>query len=1568
MPTTNELKAARLTTEELIQALKNGGRSFSIFDKAPEAGKGASNAIRDAADQYAASKGLPPLVHGIAPAKVNEARAKQIAQAFDEMKHSPNDPQVKKAYDALVNETLDQYQVLKNNGLKVSKITPDMKNPYESGSKAMLDDVHNNNHMWYYPSEQGFGSTPGASSDHPLMQMTSELDPHGQPMPANDVFRIVHDYFGHAKEGNGFGPVGEERAWRAHMQMFTPDAQKALTTETRGQNSWVNYGPHGAENKANPAKTIYADQKAGILPDHAFEVDPQQGGWSKFHTAEGPRYFKYDTGETPAVHYGKQPLEELDPAFQGTGTDQQKFMRTGKPETPYASAYKHGAEPEDAVLQRSGNVRNIVNVNPGMMYDIANDPHNYLSQAQHDMAHGNFEGNPINAEDLARTRIKAAGYGGLQRQNGFELFNKAPAMVGGFGLAGMSQSNLSPLSFLRNAFDKYEEGKDKLTGKLSDMMVPQPDPRAGDDAKQFADQTRNVVHQTANIGLDPMNALPGPAQAGAFALDAMSHAAPQGYAGGGGVAGLPAGFEVDGGSDAQAAQPMSAAGQQPGEGGHEGAGEMQLGAPIGSELPEDFVDQHDYYSTPGQQLKTLAEGAGHGILGPIAPLIEKHILGVKDEDMRQRQEENPIIHGVGEVGGLAGSAFTNFGMAPLLGHVGEAALHVAGLAGDLKTASLATKVIASAVDQGVQTAVLEGGDKISDLIMHDPETSVQTAIVDTGIASLLGAGGGAFMTGVVHPIFKATIGNRLHTALEKTVLDMKSGQDAATPDVQLKPFMRKILENYGAVKGETMDQYLAHHKAIQEMPEVRDMLDKYLEHIEVASDSVRDTGLAFTRESDTVKQMQSEMKQMFVAKGYEANLASALTKQAFKTATTQLADRIQEKALTTAPRIALATEQLRNAVVEGSGKAYDVLEKTPDLKIPLDSWMSKSVDLAHELEAEGTLEAKQQASRLRDYVGNVRDMYPGGVNGVEAKQLIQGLDKVSKYDFNATSFDKNMSRVYKDLRFELDSTLKETVPAYKKAMLPVADDTKLLTSLRKYGTDEDAVRSVGRLKNPVNFKTDVPVLEKLAKRSGDDFLADIRPHVDPKMRAALVKSLPEYQEAEHAAAVLQHLKNPATKAAMEAELQQTAQYQAMKRAEAAYEAAQAEAAKLKGITPMTLQGKLNTVAKPGKNLGLEKQMAEALPLINGKTAPELMNLMRIRDSFDADATRGSKHTNMYAGLLGGIGAMTGGVHGGIAGGGAGAQMGAFVDRNGPKVVRWMLDQAMAAHGDMAELSKERTSGAARRMMHALLIAGPQHQVSGEGFKAGTDFISAVEKGEKQISKAAFATFKASAATVPPHMIPTEAQRIKLDKLVADNQDNPDGFAQKQQENSTLGHYLPNHQVAVAETASRVQQYLAGVKPTEKRSSPLDRPMPPSEAEMARYHRAQDIAINPSIVFRHIQQGTLQATDIADLKSMYPKLYDSMSQKLSDAITQYQASEEQIPYHVRMGISLFLGQPLDSTMQPMSIMAAQPKPQGQPMPPGKAPGKPKGSPKALTKTSGMYKTPGQEAESDRSDRH
>jgi len=218
--------------------------------------------LRDLAQSYMDSKGWdydPPRTYP----EVDESRAKAIADEYDRMTHAPNDPYVRSAYSALAGETLDQYNHLVDNGYTF-EFEPE-EGAYNSPWDASRD-VRDNKHIYVYPTSAGFGSEE--TGEHPLLEPVPGMRWNDKPVTYNDLFRGVHDVFGHAKEGMGFRHHGEENAWRQHSAMYSDMARRALTSETRGQNSWVNFGPHGEHNQmADQASTIYAPQKAGLLPE-----------------------------------------------------------------------------------------------------------------------------------------------------------------------------------------------------------------------------------------------------------------------------------------------------------------------------------------------------------------------------------------------------------------------------------------------------------------------------------------------------------------------------------------------------------------------------------------------------------------------------------------------------------------------------------------------------------------------------------------------------------------------------------------------------------------------------------------------------------------------------------------------------------------------------------------------------------------------------------------------------------------------------------------------------------------------------------------------------------------------------------------------------------------------------------------------------------------------------------------------------------------------------------------------------------------------------------------------------
>jgi hypothetical protein len=224
------------------------------------------------AERYARDNGIP-LRRQAAYAKVDEDRASRIAAAYDEMKHAPNDPVVREAYENLIQQTLAQYRALEQDGYQFY-FYDETTDPYEGKPWNAMRDLRANKRMAVFTSLAGFGTEPTDVSDNPLLAETGLFWSYGTPdgprkrVLANDLFRAVHDAFGHGLEGAGFRADGEENAWQAHVRLFTGSAVAALTSETRGQNSWLNFGPYGEKNRTAAVEdTTFATQKSGLMPE-----------------------------------------------------------------------------------------------------------------------------------------------------------------------------------------------------------------------------------------------------------------------------------------------------------------------------------------------------------------------------------------------------------------------------------------------------------------------------------------------------------------------------------------------------------------------------------------------------------------------------------------------------------------------------------------------------------------------------------------------------------------------------------------------------------------------------------------------------------------------------------------------------------------------------------------------------------------------------------------------------------------------------------------------------------------------------------------------------------------------------------------------------------------------------------------------------------------------------------------------------------------------------------------------------------------------------------------------------
>lgn len=306
-----------------FQQSGNGGGGLALRSTAPLAGApiiegatGPDPRLVAVAERYAASVGIN-LKRQAEYVAIDPERAARLAAAYDAMPHAPQDPAVKEAYDNLIQQTVAQYRALEAAGYRFY-FYDSTNDPYDGNPWNAMRELRSSQTMGVYATEDGFGS--GATdidvADNPLLADTGIVWPFGsldgepRRVLANDLFRAVHDAFGHGLEGAGFRAQGEENAWQAHARLFTGSALAALTSETRGQNSWLNFGPYGEKNRtAVVTETMFADQKTGLLPEWAWTegvvadmpdtpntlAQPDQEG------ARGQIAFADDITKTPSV-------------------------------------------------------------------------------------------------------------------------------------------------------------------------------------------------------------------------------------------------------------------------------------------------------------------------------------------------------------------------------------------------------------------------------------------------------------------------------------------------------------------------------------------------------------------------------------------------------------------------------------------------------------------------------------------------------------------------------------------------------------------------------------------------------------------------------------------------------------------------------------------------------------------------------------------------------------------------------------------------------------------------------------------------------------------------------------------------------------------------------------------------------------------------------------------------------------------------------------------------------------------------------------------------------------------
>lgn len=945
-------------------------------------------------------------------------------------------------------------------------------------------------------------------------------------------------------------------------------------------------------------------------------------------------------------------------------------------------------------------------------------------------------------------------------------------------------------------------------------------------------------------------------------------------------------------------------------------------------LKEDLNEEK--YGGLGQQAITGLEGAAEGVAGPLAPIAEK-ALGVNPKDILARKETNPITHGVGQAVGLGGSMLLgdDVGLAGAMTKVGKGAEELTGLAKAAgavsefgpQVPSFVAKVGSEAVKQAAEMAVLTSSDEVTKAILGDPSAGAENAIANIGLSSALGAGTGALFAGAVSPLWHATAGPKVDEFLTtltnhlngSSKVQMPAGVQQAFTDLAIEPHPVMKAALSGDPKALTMAQDL-----------YRAQNPEFLAHLNALPDQVKNV----------------------VADGLGVSLDDAAV-----FSNKESGDAVREAFI--------------NRIDREYGPIADALNARD----------AEAATIAVPDEARLDFGNRIMAKAVGPEVGTdspIYKEYEHYANRVLAKDNIRGLDKLSTelYD-KATSMstDKGTKNALFDIRRMINEFKEQQISSQAKRIgegMVDAEGIKreIVDAAKEYNGPGAGGTRKGKAAFAKQAEAIGDVEAKTALEAGRAEGKELGAHV-LNLRAEVGRNYAEY--ADKMNEMTSHLgvgdfKGTGT---LKSKLEDLTSEKLLSKF----------ATKGDADSQKFLVENFPEVAQLVKEHEAKKFLSPSIHEHMGETTLDLKNLTKRLESLKKGSPEhaawvlnpGAAEKIQSAKVIQDAISQIKGIKDSGTPGGLGRVF-KHVGAGALGAVGFLMGHNPVSGAIVGELAQRLSKDAPEAIKLGLLkFMGNDQPVNAAGMKAMVDYIHAATKGEVALVKATKAVFKASSDVLKADLIPGQRDREKLDKTVTQLQEHPDKVAQRAG-SGQLGHYMPDHQAALTQASTSALQYLQQLKPRPFQPSPLDRPIDPTPAQTARYNRALDIAQQPLVVMQHIKDGTLQMTDLQDLKAMYPTMYTRIAQKLTSEMIGKHANEEPIPYKTKLGLSLFLGQPLDSSMMPNNIMAAQPMPASQPPQTPSQGAKP--TTKASTtmnKNAKSFQTASQQAESDRSSR-
>jgi hypothetical protein len=897
------------------------------------------------------------------------------------------------------------------------------------------------------------------------------------------------------------------------------------------------------------------------------------------------------------------------------------------------------------------------------------------------------------------------------------------------------------------------------------------------------------------------------------------------------------------------------------------------------------------YGSGAQTAQAGLESVARGLSIGLSDVAAKG-LGADTEAMRLRKEANPKTAIAGEVGGIiaptiftggeallakAGVAGAEKGTAAALAKLtpielamqGGKAVEgaVANAVGKTEAATLANKIIQKGFPKmagsAVEGAIYGTGNTLSEDALGEHDLTAEHLLANVGINAALGGGLGAGVAGIEasKPLAQA--------AIDKA---KKATGEAA----------KKSITSLFGVPEEVLNKYVSYkEKGID--------LSTLPSRAELAEDVAEKVGGAKAK----VKELESDLK---------FDLMPRARQEAYESEK-QAAEMLRGKLRDNAEEFASHLEAYKGEAVNLS-KAVQLELQGMEIK--------KSNDLISELSSREQKWRDKGLDNVADEIGKIRTdienkIAEGTADQKFLKDRIMGLDDQINWGDQGR---KPFNNAYMDARVTIDRHLKDINPEYAKVMKDISQRFENISDLRSYMNPEIGYNKFLKFDKDASRELafDVPKIKNMEKELnlGSKFSDDVEKY---RKRSETYLESPEAKKLQDYENIKQFLKDPRNRPLIEESLNS----KEVKELYANYVDDIYKVAGLKddvlGSLPNTaeqMSALFKKAASPDPNISAlaKKKIDKLQKVIGDDKLNDIIEKLGVKEAFDKSFTHGSANANTW----GAAGAWIAGVlqKVPVAGAVLGAVFGRFVDKYGPAMAKHILDRYA-------------TLAAAERM--GIDVAGKMAQgiadflgapSISEGIRRKALPIMSTEdkdqpKSKKKISKLDVSEYN--------------ALKDKLSIVAADPNmviDNASGSLGQAAE------HMPNVSNQFASKAAMAAQFLYSKMPKDPLAEynqmlGTKGTYRPSDAELSKFARYFEAVNDPSHVFDELAKGTITREHVEALKTVYPKIYQSVTASLMDNLAELR---QELPYSKKLQLSVLFDLPVDYSTRPEFISAMQ----------------------------------------------